>query len=214
MDHFLDFITDNIKNIYQDKFIKIKIGKEILNSKIIDNKISCKHIQEILLKLNQNNFNFKKQKIKMRIYKYLNLTYTITESKQTVNQYKIIDKANLPINSCCITAYLIDNINYPLEKFPNKDIYHDIINRNLFKIIIDNIFIINIIFDENCRSQYINLEIEIIKQNIYIDKIREKLKIILTHIIECLNNDIESVSKLENITLDIKKRDLHIKINN
>ena len=203
----INFIINNLNKIKLNKYFRITIGKEILGYKIVDNKLHYSQIKEIITKLSKENFNFKKIKESIRIYKYLNMIYNIKQDNQECYQENVIENNKFKIDSIIIKSYLLNKEPLGLEMFPCKDIYHDIINRNIFKIIINNIFIINFIFDENCRGNYLKLEIEIMKQNIYLEKIKKELIIILNIIIDSFKNiNIEDL-KDNKISEYIKKID-------
>lgn len=183
MDDVLNFVTDNMKKIDNTKYIKIGISKPIVGIQICDSNIKSQSIEKILSQLYLTDFSFKINKSVARIYKYLQMTYIITETSHTNYQNTIIIKQDTNLNENNISISLIDRETLPLETFPNKNIYHDIINHNKIKIIINNIYILHINIEENCRKKFISLNIEINKQNIYMDKVRKDLKTILNIII-------------------------------
>jgi len=178
MDQLLDFVLTNQNKISNDTKISIKIGKDLGNG-IFDLKISKDNCKNILNKIKQSNLQYTVGSKCYRIYKDSNMEYRICESEEINTSKDIIESDQINIGDKTYCLFLEKTNNLELTDFPNLTEYKDIVNNNVLKIYINNLFYLNINIDETSSGSYQTLSIHMDKENIYKDKIKENLENII-----------------------------------
>ena len=187
MDKIYDFIKKHINDVSNEKYIHFKFGINDIQDNIITLNLNKSRFEPMLKSLKNENFNIKSSLKKYRIYKYLDLELYLSDKGEECFQKKVRDYASHTIlDNIMLFAFFEERSNLTSLDFPNKLEYHDIINRNEVKFYIDQVFEISIKYDDNCRQSYETLEISIIRQNIYPEKVIKDFTKILGIIVKHL----------------------------
>jgi hypothetical protein len=185
MQDILKFVVDNQNKIDKDTIINIYLCKQNSNLSY-DIKINEIQIKQILIKLKNNFDEIKKSINNYRLYKFEDMEYTIDLKNEKNIRKQILDKQIEFLDQRCIIATLDSKIDLPIDKFPCKNEYHDIININELKLYVNNLIEILILKEINSHSNFYKLKIRISKQNIYVDKVKRILNIIIGIILDSL----------------------------
>lgn len=198
MEDILDFILEKHNLIDKDKQISIKISRNKLEN-ISDLKFSKNEIIHLLDNLKNTSFIIRKAYENYRLYKVNNLEYKITRNKEQAFSKDYLDFLRKIEGDIELNILFEENKEISLGDFPSLMEYHDIINRNVLKLFINNILEIHITNDSSCHLSYMTLSIVLNKQNIYQDKVKEIMRKVLKIITKHLNNN--------NLTINSNKDD-------
>lgn len=178
MEDFLNFIIDNQKNISINNKINVYIGnynKDIPN--IVNLKMENSKIKNILNKINKNNnFKIRKKISALRVYQYLDICYQVFENHELNNISKINNSFDCIIEDHILKTNCETSTRLDLNLFPSKMEYHNIVNRNIIELLINNLFTINLVYDETPNGNYYMISLVINKQNIYTEKLKNNLR--------------------------------------
>ena len=180
-----------------DNFIKIKQVELAPNTHIImsfgtflkDDRILNCQLDETTIKNFLKNITTKKIKhrsVNNRIYKEDNMEYVIKNDGEENITRECLAVENVTLDTLGVRLKLILTNQIGLEKFPCKLHYRDIYNSSTIIIEYNNILEIHIITEERETITNLKLEVQILRQNIYEDKLINSLHEIIALVKENL----------------------------
>ena len=178
MEKLLNFVFENQNKINNETKIIIKLGRNLGNG-IFDIKTKKENSIKILEKIKENKLPYTTSQECYRIYKHLDMEYLISNKNEINSSREILDSIIVTFGNLSCCGFFEKTNNLELTDFPNLTEYHDVVNSNILKICIDNLFYLVITINESSSGNYETVSISLDRQNIYNDKIRNNLDKIL-----------------------------------
>lgn len=183
MESLLNFVLENQNKINNQTKISIKIGHNLGNG-IFNTKINKENSKKILDNIKKLNLPYTINTKYYRIYKNLDMEYRISKNEETNHSREILNSETIMIDDVACCLFLEKTIEHDLTCFPNRQEYHDILNTNIFRLYINNLFYLVITINETSQGSYQTLSIELNRENIYKDKIKDNLKKIIEIVVK------------------------------
>ena len=170
MNNINSFIKKNQPEITPNNGIIISVGKFLESKQILNCQLDEIVIKSLLDKLSTKNIRY--NTVDYRIYRYMDMEYRIDGDGEYNITNKVMDIDNVEIDNIGFRLKFINSEKSNLETFPCKLQYHDEFNYSSIIIDFNNLLEIHVITEEREDGKKITkLDICILKQNIYEDKL-------------------------------------------
>jgi len=185
MDIINSFVKSKQLELAPNKHIIMSFGTFLQDDRILNCQLDETTIKNLLKKINSKQI--KHRSINNRIYKEDNMEYMIkNEGEENVTK-ECIAVDNVTLDTLGVRLKLILTTQVGLEKFPCKLQYRDIYDCSTIIIEYNNILELHVTTEKRDSLTNLKLEIHILRQNIYEDKLINSLHEIITLIKENLN---------------------------
>ena len=183
MESLLNFVLDNQNKINNQTKINIKIGQNLGNG-VFNIKLTKETCKKILENIKNLELPYTINTKCYRIYKNLDMEYRISSNEETNHSKEILNNNIVEIDNVTCCLFLEKTVDLDLTSFSNCQEYHDILNTNIVKFYINNLFYLVITINETSQGSYQTLSIELNRENIYKDKIKDNLKKIIEIVVK------------------------------
>lgn len=184
MDYILHFVKEKQKELSPTKQIVISIGLFLEHEKILNCNLEETSIKNLLKQLQKKRYKYKVEN--SRIYREANMEYSIKENGEFNITNRCLTVKNINVGKLGFRLKLIEFLSEPIEHFPSRLNYCDEFNRSTIIVNYNNLLELHIITDERSEIKHLKIEIRIVRQNIYEDKLltnlTELIQIIQSHI--------------------------------
>ena len=168
MDEIKKFIIDNQNSLSPTTNIIISIGIFSENNTILNCQMKEPIIKNLLQTLTQRQIKY--ESFNTRIYKENDMEYSIDGNGENNKRHQYHNISNIIINNIGFRAKLVELTNKRIEEFPCKLRYCDEFSRSTIVVHYNSLFDIHIITEQRDKP-IIKLEIHIVRQNIYTNKL-------------------------------------------
>ncbi len=173
METITSFVKSKQVELSRSRDIVISFGKFLEDDRILNSKIEEPAIKNLLKRLNSKKI--KHQSVSSRIYRENDMEYHLKKDGEENLKQECLAVQNTTLDHLAVRLKLISFTSVPLETFPCRLEYHDILNRSSIIIEYDNMLEVHVITEERDTTSNIRLEIHITRQNIYEDKLMKSL---------------------------------------
>jgi hypothetical protein len=182
MESILHFCKTHQKTITKHDSIVIYLGSILCEHHVL----SKEYPEEKAKTLSKHLAGFSKPTIRhSRVYKHLNQEYHIVDANEEhfKTQYHHQQMVKLESDKG-LMALFKTSVPQPLELFPSRQEYHDIINRSEYIFDIEKLYQLCVVYEETSRKHTWSVEIRIHHSNIHekrlLSSLQETIQTLLT----------------------------------
>jgi len=179
MDPISNFVIKEQNKLTRQTEIIINVGR-FVDRNITDLRFREEEINSLLDSLKSSSHFDSLHHIESRkIYKWLDMSYIISNQGETCLSYKrLASETHISVNLCLVTS-LIEHITTPIEQFPTKLNYHDIVNQTTYYFKYDDQIELRLTCEKGQLPSFWKVEVVILKENIYKDRLAKNLRFVV-----------------------------------
>jgi hypothetical protein len=179
MDSVSTFVIKEQNKLSRDTEIIIKIGR-FVDQNITDLRFREGGINDLLDAMkSSNNFDRLHHIENRKIYRYLDMSYVVTRHGESCLSHNTLASETHQVNNLCLVSSLVETKTNPIETFPTKMEYHDVVNQTTYYFKYDDQIELRLTCEKGNLPSFWKVDVVILKENIYKDRLAKNLQLVI-----------------------------------
>lgn len=173
------FVIDKQPSLSDNTEITIQIGR-IIDNNITDLRFREQEISNLLDSLKSSQHFTSLYRVENRkIYKHLEMEYIITRHSESCVTNQYLASETKQVANLTVVSKLIQRVVTPIEQFPTKITYQDEVSQTSYYFKHDDQIELRLTCEKGDTPSYWKVELAILKENIYRDRLAKNLEAII-----------------------------------